>query len=308
MTKAKINPYYSDERKPLRIQFTSDKLTSLTPSRPLYPTSITTRWSPSPSPDTIPHRVGRAVADVLREVAALAYSATTGTVYTAGADGHVCELDADSGTVQAKWKAGKTPLTALAASADGDRLLAAGASLSLWDLASHERMGKMSGHAVPAHLLAFSPDASRAVSAAPGEPAVVLWDGAGGGGTPGKGGGTPGKGARAGALATLSMDHPPAQLTTHAAGGKKHFGVLAVCEVRPPPPLCPSAFCLAPFLYVREEGHSLANVWSPQLSAAAGASARNLRIGNEENDFYLEPRDATQFLGGSSAHNPMTGL
>ena len=27
MTKAKINPYYSDERKPLRIQFTSDKLT-----------------------------------------------------------------------------------------------------------------------------------------------------------------------------------------------------------------------------------------------------------------------------------------
>jgi hypothetical protein len=206
-------------------------------------------------------------------VAALAYSATTGTVYTAGADGHVCELDADSGAVQANWKAGKTPLTALAASADGDRLLVAGASLSLWDLASHERMGKLSGHAIPAHLVAFSPDASRAVSAAPGEPAVVLWNGTGGGGTPGKG-------ARAGALATLSMDHPPAQLTTHATGGKKHFGVLAVCEVGPTPVLRPSIFGLC----VREEGHCSANVCSRLLSAAAGASARNLRIGNDEND------------------------
>lgn len=57
-------------------------------------------------------------------MAALAYSAVTGTVYTAGADGHVCELDADSGVVQTKWKVGKTALTALAVSAGGDRLMA----------------------------------------------------------------------------------------------------------------------------------------------------------------------------------------
>lgn len=73
--------------------------------------------------------------------------------------------------------------------------------------------------------VAFSPAGSRAVSAAPGEAAVALWDCDAVGGS-----------TRAGALATLAMDHPPVQLAAHAVAGstKQQFGVVAVCEVRAP--------------------------------------------------------------------------
>jgi len=86
-------------------------------------------------------------------VTSLAFSSAGGGVlYSSGNDAQICELSTASGTVQAKWKAGKHALGCIAVSPDGTRLLAGSATLSLWDLASRERLAKMSGHMVSARI------------------------------------------------------------------------------------------------------------------------------------------------------------
>eukprot|EP00959_Pyramimonas_sp_CCMP1952_P202508 4234912-Pyramimonas_sp.AAC.1 len=75
---------------------------------------------------------------------------------------------------------------------------------------------------VPAHALAFSPSGELAVSTAPTERHVAVWECTTSGGSS--------KRAR-GAAAVLSMEHPAVQLTTHEApGAEAEFFVVAVSQ------------------------------------------------------------------------------
>jgi hypothetical protein len=65
-----------------------------------------------------------------------------------GADRQVCLLDAASGAAAGSFEAGKRPPTGAALLGDGASLLAGSTSLSLYDVATHERVRKFTGHAV----------------------------------------------------------------------------------------------------------------------------------------------------------------
>mmetsp|Transcript_3545 Transcript_3545/g.5995 ORF Transcript_3545/g.5995 Transcript_3545/m.5995 type:complete len:486 (-) Transcript_3545:1031-2488(-) len=81
----------------------------------------------------------------------------------------------------------------------------------------------MSGHTVPAHAMAFSPDGSFAVSAAPSERHVAVWACDQSAASASK--------KAAGASAVLSMEHPAAQLSTSRTATDAEFFAVCVSQV-----------------------------------------------------------------------------
>ncbi|KAF6255059.1 quinon protein alcohol dehydrogenase-like superfamily [Scenedesmus sp. NREL 46B-D3] len=106
----------------------------------------------------------------------LAYSAgSRSALLSSGRDGQVCSLDAAKGSKLSQFSGSKHAVTAAALSADGSKLILGGSSLSVWDMASQQHVGRLTGHPLPVQVLAFAPRARFALSAAQGERLVAVW-------------------------------------------------------------------------------------------------------------------------------------
>ncbi|CAM6102009.1 unnamed protein product [Calypogeia fissa] len=149
-------------------------------------------------------------------VKSLAFSKDGQTLYTAGGDGMICELNSGTGEVVGRFRAAKTPVSNIAVSPDGGSLLAASSELKLFDLASKKRISKFPGHAAVVNALAFSQDGKYVVSSATGERQVAVWQ-------------VQGSKSERGAVCSLSLDHPAVALSGSAFNAELgEFNVVAV--------------------------------------------------------------------------------
>src|SRR5262249_23872103 len=107
-------------------------------------------------------------------VRAVAFSPDDGWVASAGDDGFICVLDAQTLELHRALRGHVGAVNALTFSADGKRILSGGAdkTVRLWDVEGHKELLKLAGdkggHTDPVVCVAISSDGKRAVSGASG--------------------------------------------------------------------------------------------------------------------------------------------
>lgn len=154
-------------------------------------------------------------------VTAVAYSKHGRSVYTAGADGMVCKVDASDGSVLGKFRSSSKAISALAVSSDGKILATAAGQLRIFNASDNKRIQKFSGHPVAVRSMVFSDDGQYVLSSGVGERYVAIWK-LGGGKT------------QSSSCCILSMEHPAIFVDckcsdTNVAEGEIH--VLAISEI-----------------------------------------------------------------------------
>ncbi|KAM3313825.1 hypothetical protein ACQJBY_032995 [Aegilops geniculata] len=108
-------------------------------------------------------------------VTAVAYSRHGRSVYTAGADGMVCKIDASDGSVAGKFKSSSKAISALAVSSDGTVLATAAGQLRTFDASDNKKIQKFSGHPVSVRNMIFSNNGKYVLSSGVGERYVAIW-------------------------------------------------------------------------------------------------------------------------------------
>ncbi|XP_039136584.1 WD repeat-containing protein 43 [Dioscorea cayenensis subsp. rotundata] len=108
-------------------------------------------------------------------VNAVSYSRHRSCVYTAGADGMVCQIDLSNGSVLGKFKASTKAISSLSISTDGKTMATASGQLKLFNCSDHQKIQKFSGHSVAVRCMTFSEDGKYIISSGVGERYVALW-------------------------------------------------------------------------------------------------------------------------------------
>ncbi|GLT99058.1 hypothetical protein SLE2022_165250 [Rubroshorea leprosula] len=108
-------------------------------------------------------------------VSAIAFSANGLCIYSAGADGMVCEIDSLTGNVLGKFKASTKAISCMAVSPDGKMLATAAAQLKTFDCSNHKKKQKFSGHPGAVRCMTFTEDGKFILSSAVGERYIALW-------------------------------------------------------------------------------------------------------------------------------------
>ncbi|RCV45210.1 hypothetical protein SEVIR_9G439100v4 [Setaria viridis] len=108
-------------------------------------------------------------------VTAVAYSKHGRSVYTAGADGMVCRIDASDGSVLGKFRSSSKAISALAVSSDGNILATAAGQLRTFDTSGNKKIQKFSGHPVAVRSMVFSNDSQYVLSSGIGERYIAIW-------------------------------------------------------------------------------------------------------------------------------------
>ncbi|KAF7042322.1 hypothetical protein CFC21_051960 [Triticum aestivum] len=153
-------------------------------------------------------------------VTAVAYSRHGRSVYTAGADGMVCKIDASDGSVAGKFKSSSKAISALAVSSDGTVLATAAGQLRTFDASDNKKIQKFSGHPVSVRNMIFSNNGEYVLSSGVGERYVAIWK--------------LGSGKSQSSSCILSMEHPAIFVDCMCSGTNATEGeidVLAISEV-----------------------------------------------------------------------------
>ncbi|XP_037430663.1 uncharacterized protein LOC119296366 [Triticum dicoccoides] len=153
-------------------------------------------------------------------VTAVAYSRHGRSVYTAGADGMVCKIDASDGSVAGKFKSSSKAISALAVSSDGTVLATAAGQLRTFDASDNKKIQKFSGHPVSVRNMIFSNNGKYVLSSGVGERYVAIWE--------------LGSGKSQSSSCILSMEHPAIFVDCMCSGTNATEGeidVLAISEV-----------------------------------------------------------------------------
>ncbi|RZC93987.1 hypothetical protein C5167_016682 [Papaver somniferum] len=154
-------------------------------------------------------------------VNAVSFSSERSCVYSAGADGMVCQTDPASGNLLEKFKASGKAISSMVISPDGRKLATAAAQLKIFNCSNNKKIQKFSGHPGTVRCMIFSDDGKYVLSSAAGERYVTLWEIDGS--------------KKKSASCVLSMDHPAVFLDCKCkvSGQTDDAGiyVLAISEV-----------------------------------------------------------------------------
>ncbi|KAE8772845.1 WD repeat-containing protein 43 [Hordeum vulgare] len=153
-------------------------------------------------------------------VTAVAYSRHGRSVYTAGADGMVCKIDASDGSVAGKFRSSSKAVSAMAVSSDGTILATAAGQLRTFDASNNKKIQKFSGHPVAVRNVIFSNTGKYVLSSGVGERYVAIWK--------------LGSGKTQSSSCILSMEHPAIFVDCRCLdtnGTEAVIGVLAISEV-----------------------------------------------------------------------------
>lgn len=154
-------------------------------------------------------------------VTSVSFPAHGSCIYTAGADGMICELDSMTGNLLRKFKASTKAISSMSVSPDGKTLATAAAQLKVFDCSDHRKIQKFSGHPGAVRCMIFSEDGKYILSSAVAERYVAAWriDGS----------------KKKLASFVLAMDHPAVFLDSRciATGDNDNEGlcVLAISEI-----------------------------------------------------------------------------
>ncbi|KAK1273226.1 hypothetical protein QJS04_geneDACA020607 [Acorus gramineus] len=137
-------------------------------------------------------------------------------VYTAGADGMVCQIESATGNVTRMHKSSTKAISALSVSADGKILATASAQLRIFNCADNKKIQKFTGHPMAVRCLIFTEDVKYALSSAAGEKNIAIWriDGV----------------KKQSSCCVLSMEHPAVFLDSKGSDGTGVY-VLAISEI-----------------------------------------------------------------------------
>ncbi|KAK1303312.1 hypothetical protein QJS10_CPB11g00482 [Acorus calamus] len=137
-------------------------------------------------------------------------------IYTAGADGMVCQIESATGIVIRRHKSSTKAISALSVSADGKILATASAQLRIFNCVDNKKIQKFTGHPVAVRCLIFTEDVKYALSSAAGEKNIAIWriDGA----------------KNQSSCCVLSMEHPAFFLDSKGSDDTGVY-VLAISEI-----------------------------------------------------------------------------
>ncbi|KAM3707811.1 hypothetical protein ACB098_02G053500 [Castanea mollissima] len=127
-------------------------------------------------------------------VSAISSSTRGSCVYTAGADGMICEIDSLSGNLLQKFRASTKAISCISVSSDGKILATAAAQLKIFGCSDHKKIQKFSGHPGAVRCMIFTEDGKYILSSAVGERYIALW--------------RIGGGKKQSASCVLAMEHP----------------------------------------------------------------------------------------------------
>ncbi|XP_077214068.1 transducin family protein / WD-40 repeat family protein [Tasmannia lanceolata] len=154
-------------------------------------------------------------------VNAIAFSGRGSSIYTAGVDGMVCQIDSMTGSPLGKFRASTKAISSMSISPDGMTLATAAGQLKLFNCSDNKRMRKFSGHPVAVRCMVFTEDGKYILSSAIGEKYIAVWklDGS----------------KKQSSSCVLSMDHPAvfldSKVTDNGPTDDLGFYVLAISEL-----------------------------------------------------------------------------
>ncbi|XP_071737399.1 uncharacterized protein [Rutidosis leptorrhynchoides] len=151
-------------------------------------------------------------------VTAISSPAVGSYVYTAGADGMVCELDSMTGNLLRKFKASSKAVSSMSVSSDGKHIATAAAQLKIFNCSDLKKMQKFSGHPGSVRCMTFSDNGKYVLSSAVGERYVAVWEIDGS--------------KKKSACCVLAMDHPAIFIDSKSYGvDNSGLSVLAISEM-----------------------------------------------------------------------------
>ncbi|XWS14136.1 hypothetical protein CRYUN_Cryun36dG0097500 [Craigia yunnanensis] len=127
-------------------------------------------------------------------VSAIAFATNGSCIYSAGADGMVCEVDSLTGNLLGKFRASTKSISCMAVSSDGNMLVTAAAQLKTFDCSNHKKIQKFTGHPGSVRCVIFTEDGKIILSSAVGERCIAVWRTDGG--------------KKQSASCVLTMEHP----------------------------------------------------------------------------------------------------
>ncbi|XP_008223261.1 PREDICTED: uncharacterized protein LOC103323078 [Prunus mume] len=154
-------------------------------------------------------------------VSSISFPRNASCIYTAGADGMICEIDALTGNLLGKFKASTKAISSMSVSFDGKILATAAAQMKIFNLSDHKKIQKFSGHPGAVRCMIFSEDGKYILSSAVGERYIAVWN--------------IGGGKKQSASAVLAMEHPAVFVDSRCIDsgevGDIGLSVLAISEV-----------------------------------------------------------------------------
>ncbi|KAK3016350.1 hypothetical protein RJ639_005734 [Escallonia herrerae] len=127
-------------------------------------------------------------------VTAVSFPTHGSCIYTAGADGMICELDSMTGNLVGKFRASTKAISSMSVASvttystffdycnlgrafklDGKTVATAAAQLKIFDCSNRKKLQKFSGHPGAVHCMIFSEDGKYILSSSVGERYVAIW-------------------------------------------------------------------------------------------------------------------------------------
>ncbi|XP_024519578.1 WD repeat-containing protein 43 isoform X2 [Selaginella moellendorffii] len=109
-------------------------------------------------------------------VTSVCFAKNQGSLFSAGIDGIVCELEVASGKILSTLQCSKSSITNISSSPDASLLLVAANELRLFDMRTRKRLRKFTGHASSVNVTVFTEDGRYVLSAAVGDRNIAVWD------------------------------------------------------------------------------------------------------------------------------------
>eukprot|EP00947_MAST-08B_sp_MAST-8B-sp1_P006601 g6601.t1 len=148
------------------------------------------------------------------KVAGVCFNATGSSIFSCASEKHALEWDVKTGKIARRISIGKTGASSVSVNAQGTVLATATSKVTLWDLASAEKLMSFPGHEVPVESMQFSDDGRHLLTMSE-DRMPHLWSCA-----PKKEGGASRRGQSQQPVMTFGLDGKPtaASLRTHKKG------------------------------------------------------------------------------------------
>ncbi|XP_038876234.1 WD repeat-containing protein 43 [Benincasa hispida] len=153
-------------------------------------------------------------------VASISFPAHGSWIYTAGADGMLCEIDSLTGNLSRKFKASTKAISCISVSPDGKIIATAASQMKIFNCSNHKKIQKFSGHPGAVRCMVFTEDGRYILSSAVGERYVVVWSLDGG--------------KKQSASCVLAMEHPAIFVDSRRSndgGDETALYILAISEI-----------------------------------------------------------------------------
>ncbi|XP_023515262.1 WD repeat-containing protein 43 [Cucurbita pepo subsp. pepo] len=154
-------------------------------------------------------------------VATISFPTHGSCIYTAGADGMLCEIDSVTGSLLRKFKASTKAISCISVSPDGKKIATAASQMKIFNCSDHKKIQKFSGHPGAVRCMVFTKDGKYILSSGVGERYIVVW--------------SLGEEKKQSASCVLAMEHPAIFVDSRRSDGggvdETALYVLAISEI-----------------------------------------------------------------------------